>query len=155
MQVAKFRYVHLVAGDWYLDCSHKFVPEVKESLYNNLVGFVPHVIELEKELEEDNPAPPSNEKDVALVKDKGRGRQVLVHASSQVSTRSYTKTSIQRIAALATTVVGSPTATLATLANIVAAPSHSGVTIPSVLHKTKAIAPDTSTTLSERSSRFF
>ena len=106
---------------------------------------------MEEEPEEDNPAPPSVEKEIVPVKGNGRGKKVLAHASSQVSTRFYTKTSVQRHVAPATTVVGSPTATpSAALASPVVAPSHSGATIPSVRRKTKAVASDTSATSSER-----
>ena len=70
-------------------------------------------------------------------------------ASSQVSTRSYTKASVQRTAAPATTIVGSPSAIPQ---DLVHAPSHSGLTIPSVPRKRKAIAPDTSATSLEKSS---
>jgi len=76
MQVAKFPHVHLEAGGWYLDCSCGFVPDVGESLYNNLVSFAPEVIELEDEPEKGNPAPLSNDKDVVSVKGKGKGRKV-------------------------------------------------------------------------------
>ena len=69
------------------------------------------MIELEKKPKQDNPAPPSNEKNVALVKGKGKGRKVAAHASSQVSVCFLTKASVPRITALATTVVGSPTTT--------------------------------------------
>ena len=49
--------------------------------------------------------------------------------------------------------VGSPTATpSAPVPDPIAAPSHSGATIPSVPRKRKAVAPDTSATSSERSS---
>ena len=108
LQLAKFPHVHLVAGGWYLDCSRGFVPDVEESLYNNLVTSAPEVVELKEELKEDNSAPQSIEKDVAPVKGKAKGRKVVPHASSQVSTRSYTKASVQHIVAPATTVVGSP-----------------------------------------------
>lgn len=84
-------------------------------------------------------------------KDKGKGRKVVAHVSSQVSTHSFTKTSVQRIVALATTVVGSPTATIfAHASDFVAARFHSYITIPLVPHKTKVVVPDTSMTLSER-----
>ena len=136
-----------------MDCSRGFVPVVEESLYNTLVSFAPEAIELEEEPDADIPAPPSTDKDVAPAKGKGKGKKVLAHASSQVSTRSYTKASVQRTVAPATTVVGSPFATPSapTLAPV-AAPSHSGATIPSVPRKRKAVAPDTSATSSERSS---
>ena len=111
MQVAKFPHVHLLAGGWYLDCSRGFVPDAEAYLYNSLVTSAPEVIELEEEPEEDNPAPPSHEKDVASVKGKGKGRKLVPLASSKVSTRSFTKASVQRTAGPATTVVGSPSAT--------------------------------------------
>ena len=139
--------MHLVAGGWYLDCSCGFVPKVEEPLYNSLASSVPKVIELEEEPEEDeNPAPPTNDKEAALVKAKGKGKRV---ASSQVSTRFFTKASVQRTPA--TSVVRSPTAPSW---DHVPALSHSGVTIPSVPRKKKAVAPDTSATSSEKSSFF-
>ena len=149
MQLVKFPCVHLVAGGWYLDYSCGFVPDVEEPLYNCLASSIPEVFELEEELKEDeNPAPPSNDKDVASVKAKGKGKRV---SSSQVSTRSFSKASVQRIPA--TTVVGSPTATpFAPSRDLVPAPSHSDVNIPSVPRKRKAVAPDTSATSSEKSS---
>ena len=77
-------------------------------------------------------------------------------ASTQISTRSFTKASVQRTVAPVTTVIRSPSTTLSVLnLDHVAAPSHSGVIIPSVHRKRKAVAPDTSTTSSERSSSVF
>ena len=46
MQLAKFPHVHLVAGGWYLDCSHRVVSDVEEFLYSNLVTSAPEVVEL-------------------------------------------------------------------------------------------------------------
>ena len=110
------------------------------------------MIELEEEPEEDNLAPPSNEKDVASVKRKGKGRKFVPFASSQVSTHSFTKASVQRTINPATTVAGSPTASpFAPLLSPIAAASHSVATIPSVLRKRKAVALDTSATSSEQS----
>ena len=152
MQVTKFSHVHLEAGGWYLDCSCGFVPDEEESLYSNLVSSALEVIELEEEPEEHMPAPQSIEKDVAPVKDKDKGRKLVPLASSQVSTRSFTKASVQRNVAPATTVVGSPSATpSAPHPNPPPVPSRSGSTIPSVPRKRKAVAPDTSATSSEMS----
>jgi len=152
-QVANFPHVHLVAGGWYLDCSRGFVPKVEIFFYNTFVSSAPHVIELEGKPEEDNSAPPSKKKDIVPVKGKGRGKQILAHASSPVSICSYTKASVQRTTTPATTVIGSSTATPSDpLANLVAALSHNGATIPCVLRKRKVVAPDTSGTSSERSS---
>ena len=121
--------------------------------YNTLVSSVREVIELVEEPEEDNPAPPSNEKDVASVKGKGKGRKVVYHASSRISTCSFTMASVQCIVGPAITVVGSPTATLfAPLPNPIVAPSHSDATILSVPRKRKVVAPDIFATSSERSS---
>jgi hypothetical protein len=86
--------VHLEVGGWYLDCTREFVPDEEESLYINLVSSAHEVIELEEEPEEDMHAPRSIDKDVAPVKDKGKSGKVVPHASSQVSTRSYTKASV-------------------------------------------------------------
>ena len=148
MQLTKFPRAHLVAGGWYLDCSRGFVPESEEALYSSLVSSAPEVIELEEEPEEDNhPAPPIIVKEVGSAKGKGKGKRV---ASSQVSTRSYTKASVQRPA---TTVVESPSATPSAVApEHVPAPSYSGVALPSVPRKRKAVAPETSATSSEKSS---
>ena len=90
--------------------------------------------------------PPAIVKKIGSAKGKGKGKRV---ASSQVSTRSYTKASVQRTAAPATTVVGSPSAIPQ---DLVPAPSHSGFTVPSVPRKRKAIAPDTSASSLEKSS---
>jgi hypothetical protein len=141
----------LVAGGWYLDCSRGFVPEAEETFYSSLVSSAPKVIELEEEPEEDvNPAPPTIVKEVVSTKDKGKGKRV---ASSQVSTRSYTKASVPHTPVPVRTVVGSPSATPSTIASdLVPAPSHSGVTLPSVPRKRKALAPDTSATSYEKSS---
>ena len=154
MQLTEFPCVHLVVGGWYLDCSRGFDHDTEEPLYNNLTCFAPKVIELEEEQEEDeNPTPPTNDKEVALVKGNGKGKRV---ASNQMSTCSLTKASIQCTAALVTTVVGSPTAIpFVPSRDHVPAPSHSGVTIPSVPRKRKAVTPDTSTTSSEKSSSLF
>lgn len=147
MQITKFPHPHLVAGGWYLDCSRGFVPEAEESLYSSLVSSAPEVLELEEEPEEDPiPAPPPIVKELGSAKGKGKGKKV-------ASTRSYTKASVQRTAAPATTVVGSPSATPSAIApDLVPTPSHSGVTLPSVPRKRKAVAPDTSATSSEKSS---
>jgi hypothetical protein len=87
------------------------MPKVEESLYNTFVSCAPKVIELEQKPEEDNIAPPFNEKDVVPIKGKGIGRKVLAHAYFQASTHSYTKASVQLTTAPTTTMVGSPTAT--------------------------------------------
>ena len=98
-----------MAGSWYLNCSRGYIPDIEEPLYNNLTSFAPEVIELEEEPKEyENPAHPTNDKEVAPVKAKGKGKRV---ASNQVSTRSFTKASVQRTAAPATTVVENPRAT--------------------------------------------
>ena len=152
MQVAKFPHVHLEVGGWYLDCSRGFVPDEEESLYNSLVSSAPEVIELEEEPEEHMPTPQSIEKDVAPVKGKGKGRKLVPLISSQVSTRSFRKASVQHTVAPATTVVGSPSATpSAPHPNPPHVPSHSSATIPSVPRKRKVVAPNTSATASERS----
>ena len=120
MQVAKYPTSHLEACGWYLDCSRAFVPDEEEAHYGNLVNSGPDVIELDEDPDEPTLAPPSVEKDVAPVKGKGRGKNVLAHASSQVSSRSNAKASVQHNVAPATTVVGSPTGTPSTaLANMV------------------------------------
>ena len=150
MQVVKFPPSHLKECGWYLDCSRAYVPDEEEALYNSLVNSGLDVIELDEEPEEPTPAPPSVEKNVAPVKGRGRGKKALAHASSQVPSRSNAKASVQRNVAPATTVVGSPTGTPSTaLANPVVAPSNSGVTIPSVPRKRKAVAPETSATSSD------
>jgi len=153
MQLAKFPRAHLVAGGWYLDCSRGFVPEAEEALYSSLVASAPEVIELEEEPEEDaSPAPPTTVKEVVSAKGKGKGKGKRV-ASSQVSTRSYTKASVPHTPVPEKTVVGSPSATPSAIApDLVPTPSHSGVTLPSVPRKRKALAPDTSATSSEKSS---
>jgi hypothetical protein len=150
MQLAKFPREHLVAGGWYLDYSRGFVPEAEEALYSSLISSAPEVIELEEESEEDeNLASPPIVKEVGSAKGKGKGKRV---ASSQVSTRSYTKASVQRTPVPVATVVGSPSATPSAIApDLVSAPSHSGVTLPSVPRKRKALAPDTSATSSKKS----
>jgi hypothetical protein len=149
MQLAKFPRAHLVVGGWYLDCSRGFVPEVEEALYSSLESSAPEVIELEEEAEEDeNPGPPPIVKKVGSAKGKGKGKRV---ASSQVSTRSYTKASVQRTPVPVATVVGSSLATPSAIApDFVPAPSHSGKTLPSVRRKRKALAPDTSATSFEK-----
>ena len=107
---------------------------------------------MEDEPHEDNSAPPTVEKNVAPAKGKGRGKKVLAYTSSQVSTRSNAKASVQRNVTPATTVVGSPSGTpSAAPPNPVVAPSHSGATIPSVPRKRKAVPLDTSATSSEKS----
>ena len=152
MQITKFPHAHLVEGGWYLDCSRGFVPESEESLYSRLVSSAPEVIELEEEPQEHEiPPPPTIVKEVGS--SKGKGRKLGPHASSQVSTRTYTKASVQRTVAPSTTVVGSPSATPSAPApDPLPAPSHSDATIPSVPRKRKAVAPDTSATSSEMSS---
>jgi hypothetical protein len=129
------------------------VLDVEESLYNILITSAPEVIELEEKLEEEIPAPPTIEKEVAPVKAKGKGRKLVPLASSQVSTRSYKNASVQCTVVPSNTVVGSPSAIpSAPPPDIVAARSHSGATIPSMPRKRKVIAPDTSVTSSEKSS---
>ena len=146
LQITKFPHPHLLAGGWYLDCSRGFVPEAEESLYGSLVSSGTEVLELEEEPEEDHNPPPAIVKEIGSAKGKGKGKRV---ASSQVSTRSNSKASVQRQAAPATTVVGSPSAIPQ---DLVPAPSHSGFTVPSVPRKRKAIAPDTSGSSLEKSS---
>jgi hypothetical protein len=156
IQVAKFPPSYLKECGWYLDCSRAFVPVEEETLYGSLVNFGPDVIELDEELEEPTPALASVEKDVTPVNGRGRGKKALAHASSQVSSISNAKASVQRNVAPATTVLGSPTGIpFATLANPVVALSNSGVTIPSVPRKRKVVAPDTSATSSDMSSCIF
>ena len=146
-------YVHLVAGGWYLDCSHRFMPDVEESLYNSLISSALEVIELEEESEEDNPAPPSNEKDVTSIKGNDKTKNVFAHASSKVYTHFFIKASIQRTVVSATTMVGSPTATPSGhVSDLIAVSSHSGAIIPFMPRKRKVLAPDTSVTSSKRSS---
>ena len=129
------------------------MPDEEEAYYASLVNSGPNVIELDEEPDVPTTGPPSVEKDVAPVKGKGRGKKVLAHASSKVSSRSNAKPSVQRNVVPTTTVVGSPTKTpSADVANPVVAPSYSGVTIPSVPRKRKVVAPDTSATSSEMSS---
>ena len=151
MQLTKFPRAHLAADGWYLDCSHGFVPESEEPFYSSLVSKAPEVIRLEEEPKEDeNPAPPTIVKEVGSVKGKGKGKRV---ASSQMSTRSFSKAPIQRAPVPTTTVVGSPMTTPSAPApDHVPAPSHSDVTIPSVPRKRKVVAPDTSATSLEKSS---
>ena len=140
----------MVAGGWYLDCYHGFVPEAEKSLFNTLIAFGPKVIELEEEPDEnDNLAPSTNVKEVGSAKGKDKGKRV---ASSHVSTRSNSKASVQRTPTLVTTVVDSPTATSSAVAPDLL---HSDVALPSVPRKKKAVAPDTSTTSSEKSSSLF
>ena len=91
MQLAKFPRAHLVGGGWYLDCSRGFVPEAEEALFSSLVSTAPEVIELDEEPEELEEEPPTIVKEVGSAKGKGKGKRV---ASSQVSTRSYTKASV-------------------------------------------------------------
>jgi hypothetical protein len=149
LQVAKFPLVHLEAGGWYLDCSQGFVPDAEESLYSSLVSSGPEVIELEEDSEEDNPAPLSNDKDVASIKGKSKDKKV---ASSQVSTHSFTKTSVQHCWSSHHRGWKSNRHSICPCPDLVAAPSHSGATISYVPCKRKAVAPDTSTTSFERSS---
>ena len=134
-----------------MDCSCAFVLEAKEPFYSSLVSSAPKVIELEGEpTKNDNPAHPTNVKEVGSVKDNRKGKRV---TSSQVSTGFYTKAFVQRTATPATTVVESPTTTPFTLApDLDLALSHCGVALPSVPCKRKAIAPDTSATSFEKSS---
>jgi hypothetical protein len=114
MEITKFPCADLVASGWYLDCSCGFVTEAEEPFYNSLVSSTPEVIKLEEELEEDEKlAHPTIVKEVGSAKGKGKGKRV---ASSQVSTHSYTKAFVQRTAAPATTVVGSPSAIPSTIA---------------------------------------
>ena len=107
LQITKFPHPHLLAGGWYLDCSRGFVPEAEESLYSSLVSSGTEVLELEEEPEEDHNPPPAIVKEIGSAKGKGKDKRM---ASSHVSTRSYTKASVQRTAAPTTTVVGSPLA---------------------------------------------
>ena len=50
--------------------------EVEEAIYNSLVSLAPEVIGLEGEWEEDNPNSSYNEKNVASVKCKAKGKKV-------------------------------------------------------------------------------
>ena len=151
MQITKFPHLHLVASGWYLDYSRGFVPEATETFYSSLTLFGPELIKLEDEPEEDDyPIAPTIVKEGGSAKGKGKGKRV---ASNQVSTLSYIEVSVKRTTTPATTVVGCPIATPSVFASdIVHAPSHRGVALPSIPRKRKAITPDTSATSSEKSS---
>ena len=127
----------LVVGTWIVivySC-----PRWKQSFTTSLL--VLPIRWLNKKPEEDIPTPPPTKKVVPSVKDKGKCRKVVVHASFQVSTRSFTKASTQRNVASAITMVGNPTATHYTPApDPIASPSYSSVTILSVPRKRKPIA---------------
>jgi hypothetical protein len=87
------------------------------------------------------------------IKGKDKGRKILAHTSFQIFTRSFTKVFAQHIDAPATTVVVNLTATpIAPAPDPLAAPFHSGATIPSVPRKRMVVVLDTSATSSERSS---
>lgn len=59
-----------------MNYSCEFVLEVEEAIYNSLVSLAPEVIGLEGEWEEDNPNSSYNEKNVASVKCKAKGKKV-------------------------------------------------------------------------------
>ena len=64
--------------------------------YNNLVSSAPEVNEFEEELEKNNLVFPSNKKEVAMLRDKGKNRKVVAYASFQLPTHFFTKASFQR-----------------------------------------------------------
>ena len=131
-----------------------FVPDVEKPFYSDLVYYALEVIELEEEPKKDeNPTPPTDEKEVVPLKGKGKGkRDVFI----QVFICFFTKPSVQRKTALTTIIVKSPTAILfAPALDHISATSHYGTTIHSVPRKKKAVASDSSTTSSENLSSLY
>jgi len=155
------------------------VPKDKEALYASLVASAPAVTELE-ELEEDDvsEAPPPKEKVVAKVKGK-KGKKVAPEASTQVTTRSYTRADVDRTTVPNTELHDSPLAPSTAPSPSFVAPSMapssaprfspaipsphlsdapvehipipcgSNITIPSIARKRRAPKPDSSATSSE------
>ena len=96
MQIVKFPEAHLVAGGWYLECSRGYVPKEEEDLYNSLVRSAPDVCDVVEEPDEDvDVEPPVKVKEKVVPPVKGKkgkkGKNDVPQASTQVTTRSYTR----------------------------------------------------------------
>ena len=114
MQIVKFPVAHLLAGGWFLECSRGYVPKEEDDLYNKLVRSAPDVCDVVEELDEDvDVDPPATEKVVPPVKGKKgkrgkKGMKDAPQASTQVTTRSYTRATSQRTSVPDTSATGSP-----------------------------------------------
>ena len=114
MQIVKFHVAHLLAGGWYLECSCGYMPKEEEDLYNSLVRSAPDVCDIVEELDKDvDVEPPPTESVVPPVKGKKgkkgkKDTKDAPQASSQVTTRSYTRATSKCTSVLDTSAIGSP-----------------------------------------------
>ena len=152
-QTTKFLESHLQAAGWYLDCSAGFVPGEENLLFASLVSSVPeeNIVTFEEpdifELPRPSPKAPRG---------KGRAKTTATAASSQVVTRSASKTPTQP-----PTFLRSPSITPSVAPSVVptSIPSafgpqfidtpYSGISLLSLPRKRKAALLDTSATSSE------
>ena len=90
-QTTKFHVSHLQAGGWNLDCFGRFVPGEEKPLFASFVSSVPkeYIVPFEEsDIVEFLPPPPK------APKEKGRANNTATQASSQVVTRSTSKTPV-------------------------------------------------------------
>ena len=153
-QTTKFPESHLQAGGWYLDCSGGFVPGEEKPLFASLVSSAPeeNIVTFEEPDIVELPPPPPK-----APKGKGRAKNTATQASSQVVTRSASKTPVEpptflRSPSSAPSVAPSvaPSGTPSAFRpQSIATPSHSGTSLLSLPRKRKAALLDTSATSSE------
>ena len=119
-----------MAGGWYLECSRGYVPKEEEDLYNSLVRSAPDVCDVVEEPDEDvDVEPPVKVKEKVVPPVKGKkgkkGKNDVPQASTQVTTRSYTRATSQRTSVPDTSTLGSPSAapSIASPVPIIVAPT--------------------------------
>ncbi len=153
-QTTKFLESHLQAGGWYLDCSGGFVHGEEKPLFASLVSSAPDdsiVPFKELDIIELPPPPPK------VRKGKNRAKNTAIPASSNLVTRSASKTLVQP-----PTFIRSPSSTPSVTPSVapsitlsiscpqtIATHSHSGTSLISLPCKRKAALLDMSATSSE------
>ena len=150
-QTTKFPESHLQVGGWYLDCSRRFVPGEKKSLFASLVSSAPegNIVTFEEPNIVELPIPPPK-----APKGKGKAKKTATQASSQVVTWSASKTPIEpptflrsssSVPSVAPSVAPSNTPS-AFGPQSIATLSHNGTSLFSLPRKRKAALLDTSAT---------
>ena len=150
-QTTKFLESHLQAGGWYLDCSGGFVPGEEKPFFSSLVSSAPkeYIIPFEEPDIVELPPPPPK-----APKGKGRANNTATQASSHIVTLSASKTHVQP-----PTFLRSPSSTPSVAPSAapcdtpsafrpqtILTPSHSGISLLSLLGKRKASLLDTNAT---------
>ena len=150
-QTTKFPEAHLHAAGWYLDCSIGFVPGEEKPLFASLVNSAPeeYIVTFEEPDIVELPPPPPK-----APRGKGTAKKTAIPATSQVVTRSASKTPVQPptfprspsiVPSVAPSVAPSGSPSAFDPQSIVT-PSHSGTSFLSLPRKRKATFLDTSAT---------